>query len=421
MKLLKYLGIFLWICLAKAVWGQNTFTTDTPSKQEQKAIDLMKQQEWEQASYLYQKVLEDKKTEVAKQKSYYESQIQAYKNDLKEEQVKTSFSIVGFLLAGLAILAAVLLLIKNTRKNDLLRERQQTIEEQNNELQVQAEELRQQQEEISAQRDDIIEKNLALVQKNKLINDSMRVAASIQQSILPKANVMENLFQDHFVIFRPRDIVSGDFYWVERLNHTTIVAVVDCTGHGVPGAFISLITNMLLKEIVLMKHIIQPNFILEHLNEGFKNLVEIDDNKVNIGADVALCSIQKVIGDEFSITFAGARRPLLYSLPKSNEIHKMKGSRQFVGNFNFQDNQDDFENESIELSKGAKIFLFSDGFTDQNNIDRKKIGEQGLIGVIKETNSLTMKEQARVLEDVFVKYQGDSQQRDDMLMIGIKL
>lgn len=379
----------------------------------------MKQEEWEQAAHLYQKVLEDKKNEETKLKNYYESQIQAYKNDLKEEKIKTSFSIVGFLLAGLAILAAVLLLIKNIRKNDILKEKQQTIEEQNNELQVQSEELRQQQEEISAQRDDIIEKNLALVQKNKLINDSMRVAASIQQSILPKANFLGQLFQDYFVIFKPRDIVSGDFYWVERFNHTTFVAVVDCTGHGVPGAFISLITNMLLKEIVLMKHITQPNFILEHLNEGFKSLIQIDDNKVNIGADVALCSMEQVIGGEYHITFAGARRPLLYTFPKDNEVLKMKGSRQFVGNY--QEYDEEFENEAIELPKGSKIFLFSDGFTDQNNVDRKKMGEQGLIGVLKETNSLSMKEQARVLEDVFVKYQGDSQQRDDMLIIGLKL
>ncbi|MFN3315408.1 MAG: SpoIIE family protein phosphatase [Raineya sp.] len=411
----RFISLMVLLCLFNFAKGQSSLEQDID------ASETLQEQREKQTAMLQEQINNNNK-ELIKQKEYYEKQIEAYKKDLQEERVKNNFTIVGFLLSGFAILVAVFLLIKNVRKNDLLREKQQIIEEQNNELQVQAEELRQQQEEISAQRDDIMQKNFVLAQKNKLINDSMRVAAYIQQSILPKPSLLEKLFQDYFVIFKPRNIVSGDFYWVEKLGDTTLVAVVDCTGHGVPGAFVSLIVNMLLKEIVLMQKHTQPNLVLEQLNTSLKNFTQTsEENKVNIGADIALCRIRKIEekGNElFEVDFAGARRPLLYSLPQNKEIFKIKGSKQSIGGYQYVQN---IENESVRVPAKSKLFLFSDGFTDQSDGERKKIGENKLIEILKETNNLTMKEQSNILEEVFVKYQEQSEQRDDMLLVGIKL
>jgi serine phosphatase RsbU (regulator of sigma subunit) len=409
-------------CLGQTLAQQIQQVSYDLEEQKLKAEENLKKENFAEAAHLYKNILLQVEKKQKEEKAYYEAQMEIYRKEANEKNFQVNLAIYGFLLAGLAILLVVYLIIKNIRINDILKEKQQTIEEQNGKLQAQTEELRQQQEEILAQRDDIIAKNANLLQKSKLINDSLRVAQLIQKATLPQIPTNQDFIKDYFIIFKPLQVVSGDSYWFEVINSSTsMVALIDCTGHGIPAAYTSLIVNMLLKNIVLLEKHTEPSEILQKLNEDFKKIFRASDEeaKLNVGADIALCKIEKILGKEYKVTFAGARRNLLYTINENKEIHVLKGSRQFVGAL--EDHYGSFNNKVVELPENSRIFMFSDGFTDQNNSERKKMGENGLINILKETNHLPMKEQGSLIEAALSTHQGSHQQRDDMLMIGIKL
>jgi len=422
MKRIMIILAMLVCCLGQTLAQQIQQVSYDLEEQKLKAEENLKKENFAEAAHLYKNILLQVEKKQKEEKAYYEAQMEIYKKEARERDFQVNLAIYGFLLAGLAILVAVYFIIKNIRINDVLKEKQQTIEEQNGELQAQTEELRQQQEEISAQRDDIIAKNADLLQKNKLINDSIRVAQIIQKATLPQIPTNQEFIKDYFIIFKPLQVVSGDSYWFEVINpSTSMVALIDCTGHGIPAAYTSLIVNMLLKDIVLLEKHTEPSEILQKLNEDFKKIFRASDEeaKLNVGADIAFCKIEKILGKEYKVTFAGARRNLFYTINKNKDIYTLKGSRQFIGAS--EDNYGKFSSEEVELPENSRLFLFSDGFTDQNNPERKKMGENGLIGIIQETNHLPMKEQGSLIEAACSTYQGKNQQRDDMLMIGIKL
>ncbi len=364
-----------------------------------------------EAKKLYQQLIE-KVIEFKNQEK------QVYEKGLHQAEMQKKLILIGFVLAGLSILFVVFLIIRNTRQKDLLIEKQSIIEEQNQELQAQTEELRQQQEEIVAQRDDIAQKNQLLTEKNRLIQESIQVASYIQKMIFEKNSLLKNVFKDFAVLSFPKDTVSGDFYWVNKINHTTILAMIDCMGHGVPAAFISLIIHMLLKEIVFIKQHIQPDIILEKLNDELTHIIQPNnDLQFNISADISLCAINKTLGNDFQVNFSGARRPLLYSL--NNEILRFKGSRHSVSSQHIW--EDEYENEVIELPAKTRIFMFSDGIIDQNNFEGKKFSEQKLIETLQQNASLDLQEQVKRLEDSFIKHKGNMPQRDDILFLAIEL
>lgn len=368
-------------------------------------------QNLQEAKKLYQQLLQQT-TEYGKQKQ------QAYEKSLQEAETQKELMLVGFILAGLSILVTVFLIIRNVRQKDLLTEKQALIEEQNQTLQAQTEELRQQQEEIAAQRDDIAQKNAALAEKNKLIQESIQVASYIQKMVLGRNDLLKEVFNDFAVWSQPRDIVSGDFYWIGRVNHTIIVALIDCMGHGVPAAFLGLIIHMLFKEVVLIKKQVEPEKILSDLNDALRQVVKLDSEfLLNVTADVALCSIEKTFGNDFSIRFAGARRPLLFTLNK--QILRFKGSRTCITSL--QAWGEEYENETIELPSKSRIFLFSDGVTDQHNLEGKKFSENRLINALQTSLHLALPKQMEYLQQVFNNYKVNTLQRDDILLLAIEL
>ncbi|KOY84834.1 hypothetical protein AD998_00540 [bacterium 336/3] len=236
-------------------------------KQQQQVAFLEKDKELEKQKRTAERQEEQRKREVLEK----EKQL----SDLKanEESQKRFFATLGLGILAIFLAGVGYLLIQNRKKNKLLAAKNSTIEEQNGELQTQAEELRQQQEEIMAQRDAIGQKNEALGEQNEKIEKSINAAKTIQTSILPYKEQMDRLLGEHFVIFKPRDVVSGDFYWLNEVDNKVIVAVVDCTGHGVPGAFMSLIGNTMLEKIVLYNKITEPSIILEKLHEEVKTVL----------------------------------------------------------------------------------------------------------------------------------------------------
>ncbi|WP_338814608.1 7TM diverse intracellular signaling domain-containing protein [Bernardetia sp. Wsw4-3y2] len=313
-------------------------------------------------------------------------------------------------------------------------ERTKEISMKQEEILVQNEELHQQQEEIISQRDYIEKQNTQLKSANTQFTDSVRYAKTIQKAILPMKQRVQTHFEESFVLFRPRDIVSGDFYWVYETNdpitkeEIILIAVLDCTGHGVPGAFISLIGFALLNEIVSKELITKPAQIIARLDERLQEALRQKQSNNMDGMDVALCSIKKVDSihhstgkKQFEITFSGAKRPLYYI--KDDIFEELKGNKMSVGGITKKKERVDveFQEEKFILTKGDKIYLTTDGFVDQNGRNQQKIGSLKLKSSLEEFHTLPLSEQKTKLEEILDLHQGKQKQRDDITIMGVKL
>ncbi|WP_375562566.1 7TM diverse intracellular signaling domain-containing protein [Bernardetia sp. OM2101] len=309
-------------------------------------------------------------------------------------------------------------------------ERTKEISKQKEEMLVQNEELHQQQEEIISQRDYIDKQNKQLKTTNTQFTDSIRYAKTIQKAILPMKERFQTHFADSFVLFRPRDIVSGDFYWIYETKDvvtgedTTLLAVLDCTGHGVPGAFISLIGFALLNEIVAKENITSPSKILKRLDERIQESLRQKQNENLDGMDVALCAIKKTSSyklADFEVKFSGAKRPIHFI--KNNELCEIRGSKFSVGGLTKKklNNEYSFEEQTIILSKNDKIYLSSDGFIDQNGQNNRKIGSAKLKEYFNQFHNLPFAKQRQKLEEILDLHAGTKKQRDDITILGLKL
>lgn len=292
------------------------------------------------------------------------------------------------------------------------------IEEINDELKTQNEELQQQQEEILAQRDSIEAKNRELLEQEAKINASIQAARLIQQAILPKEKQLDYLLRDYFVLNLPRDVVSGDFFWIDYENNSIVLAIMDCTGHGVPGAFMSMIGKTLLDKIVKVWNITNPAEILSRLNKEVQNALQQQEEDNNVGMDGAIVCIEKGVSTS-KLTFAGAKRPLYYIPQKGENVVEVKGTSRHLGGISNKPKV--FENVELEMNKGALIYLCSDGFTDQNDVHRKSFGKIRLIELLKRVSVLSLAEQKVTLEDTLKTYMKGTQQRDDILVVGFSL
>ena len=304
---------------------------------------------------------------------------------------------------------------QNTILEKKVAERTEEIELQNQEIVTQNEELQQQQEEIMSQRDFIQERNARLSEINLQVKSSINAAKAIQNAILPLQEKIETLFSDHFILYRPKDIVSGDFYWVEELGNKTIVAAFDCTGHGVPGAFMSLVGNTQIDKIVRIAKISDPAEILTHLHTEVRNFLRQDDTDNEHGMDASLAVVEKLENRQVKITFCGAKRPLYY-LEKGENLQVIKGDRKSIGGR--QNKEKPFTNKEIILAEGSSIYLGSDGLEDQNDVARKKIGSIQLFNFLSEIKELPMNEQKQHLDKFLDRHMEDTVQRDDMLLLG---
>ena len=311
-------------------------------------------------------------------------------------------------------------------------ERTKEISTKQEEILVQNEELHQQQEEIISQRDYINIQNKQLKTTNTQFLDSVRYAKTIQKAILLMKQRVQTHFEDSFVLFRPRDIVSGDFYWIYETNdpitneEIILIAVLDCTGHGVPGAFISLIGFAILNEIVAKENVISPAKIVERLDERLQEALRQKQNHNMDGMDVAMCAIRKVNSihhstgkKQFEIIFTGAKRPLYYI--KDDIFEELKGNKMSVGGITRKKEELEFQEEKIILSKGDKIYLTTDGFADQNGKNQQKIGSLKLKTTFEEIHTLPFTEQKTKLEQILDTHQGKQKQRDDITILGVKL
>ncbi|NOQ26608.1 MAG: SpoIIE family protein phosphatase [Bacteroidales bacterium] len=269
---------------------------------------------------------------------------------------------------------------------------------------------------IRTQKNKIEEQRDKLNLQNQNINASIQYAQNIQRAILPVQNQISNLFES-FIIYRPKDIVSGDFYWFTQINNTAFLAAVDCTGHGVPGAFMSMIRNSHLNEIVIEKQITDPAKILTLLNEKIIVSLRQNETENKDGMDVCFISINL---DSNEITFSGAKRPLYIYKTKTSQFDEIKGDRISIGGVNKKANEE-FSNHKIKVLKGDILYLSSDGLTDQNNSERKRFGRNKLKEIILNNVVEPMEVQKEILEEALHEFQQDEEQRDDITLIGIKI
>ncbi len=252
------------------------------------------------------------------------------------------------------------------------------------------------------------------------IMDSLRYAQTIQQAILPTDDMLKNSFDDSFMIFKPKDVVSGDFYWLREIEGRTFIASVDCTGHGVPGAFMSMIGSRLLNEIINEANVLEPAKILDELHVRLKTALKQEDSKNDDGMDVSLCRIDALEEDtlEREIVFAGAKRHAVWI--SRGESHILKGDKKSIGGWR-KSKKRPFIQLQMTAKKGDALYLFTDGITDQNNIAGAKYGSKRLHQLLNQNSDFDMSEQKTILEEDLERHQGNQKQRDDITLIGIRL
>ena len=262
--------------------------------------------------------------------------------------------------------------------------------------------------------------------KNNAINGSIRYAKTIQEAILVGEETINRYFSG-MVIFRPKDIVSGDFYWFKTIDkengglYKIFAADVDCTGHGVPGAFMSLISNTLLTDIIIRGGIWEPNKILEHLDKEIKLALNQENTENNDGLDMAICRFDvDENGEITTVAYSGAKNPLYYYDNEKGELFTIAADRISIGGFN-SEKEKCFSCHTFKVKKGDMFFMSSDGIIDQNNKERKRFGSRRFTGVITENCHKGMREIKLALETALDDFMGGVEQRDDISVMGLAI
>lgn len=257
---------------------------------------------------------------------------------------------------------------------------------------------------------------LEIQNKNKKITESINYAKRIQTAILPNNRVINKTLPDSFILYKPRDVVSGDFPWYMQVKDDIFIAAVDCTGHGVPGALLSLIGYFLLNDIVRSRKITEPGIILDLLDEGVtKTLRQDEDSTTKDGMDIALCKINMGTRE---VEYAGAHRPL-YAM-KNGVMEEVKGNKFPIGGGIYK-NQTNFTNTKLSLSAGDSVYFSSDGFPDQfGGPEGRKFGPKKVRDIIERVHKMPMGEAHQIFDDEWENWRGEHKQTDDVLLIGIK-
>ncbi len=261
-------------------------------------------------------------------------------------------------------------------------------------------------------------KNAELAEKNKDITDSIRYAKRIQEAILPPDNVIRTYFPNSFVFSKPKDIVSGDFYWLDKKGDDIMFAAVDCTGHGVPGAFMSIVGANILTQALNESKVIIPAKFLDRLNKGVSETLNqtSEDTRLRDGMDIALCTINF---KTMELQYAGAYNPLF--LIRGKELIEVKADNIAIGSYTEGQTQN-YTNHIVPLQKGDTIYIFSDGYADQfGGPDGKKFKQAQFKTMLMNLNGVSMEQQQIALKRSIEEWRGVLQQVDDMLVIGVRV
>jgi serine phosphatase RsbU (regulator of sigma subunit) len=261
-------------------------------------------------------------------------------------------------------------------------------------------------------------KRLAYLEaKSQEMEESIRYAGSLQQSILPNERIFQNAFKDAFVLFQPKDIVSGDFYWIYQHNNDIYFAVGDCTGHGVPGALVNIAGNTLLRQIIRLEGVSDPAMIIRLLDNELTSLFNenLTEGTRRDGMDIAFCKFNL---STMKGSFCGAGRPLV--LVREGELIEFKKGPDAIGYSILCEKV--FETVEFDLLEGDQIYLFSDGYTDQFGGENvKKFNRQRFRNLLLSLEDMPMEKQKKELILSYQNWKGKQEQVDDICVIGVQL
>ncbi|MBU0487309.1 MAG: tetratricopeptide repeat protein [Bacteroidetes bacterium] len=390
---------------------------------------------FEQFFTIYDSLIsEDNSQMVAEMQTKYESEkseqeivMLNQKNEINELEIKRQDEqvrmqqrqIIGF-IAGLAVVCMLSLVLFRMYRQK--RSMNIALEEQKKEILEKNEELQQQKEEIMAQRDEIEHAHDIIELKNRNITDSIVYAKRIQEAILPSEARLKAIFPEHFVFFKPKDIVSGDFYWVDEVEtpqgeHVAVFSAIDCTGHGVPGAFMSIMANNLLEKAVKETGLISPAEILHSMSDGLHQRLRIrnDEKAVKDGMDIALCAFNK---EQRILQYAGVHNPMY--LLRNKEIIQYKPDTHPIGEL-VESDFSGYQNQQVQIEPGDTVFVFSDGFVDQMGGEkRKKYLSRRFRERLVQSADLNLEKMKEALMADFSKWRGDVEQYDDVLVFAVR-
>jgi len=336
-------------------------------------------------------------TFMVKAKNIYgiESEIVKYEFTIKPPWYKTAVAFIFYFI--LAIVVIIVIVKIYTRRLELEKIRLEQI-------------VKERTEEVVKQKDEIAD-------KNRSITDSIEYASRIQTAVLPSDDFAEEILPEHFILFRPRDIVSGDFYWMTKKDNQLIVIAADCTGHGVPGAFMSMLGVSFLNEIVNRHEVISAGAILTQLRSDVKKTLgqEGKEGEAKDGMDIALCIVDL---EKMKMQYAGAYNPLY--LYRNNELIEVKADRMPIGIYIKE--KESFTNNEIDLQKDDVFYIFSDGFQDQfGGEDGSKFKTKNFKKLLLEIHQKPMDEQRKILDTTVDEWRGKWEQVDDIIVLGVRV
>jgi len=365
------------------------------------------------------KAIQEIETRYETEKKEQQIELQESQLVARDAEIKQQKIFRNSLLGGLGAFAIIVFLtsyayIQKRKDNQRISEKNAQITEANEELHQLNEEIYTQKEEIETQRDH-------LFNQKEAITESINYAQRIQLAMLPPESYVNELLDEVFILFKPRDIVSGDFYWFKQVNQFTIIAAADCTGHGVPGAFMSMLGLSFLTEIVQRREITQPGQILNEMRRQIKHSLRQhgQPDETKDGIDMALCVIDQKAG---MIQYAGANNPL-YIIQETNgkpELKEIKADRMPLGYHSGKDIP--FTNHEIKAEFGDTLYLFSDGFIDQKGgMENKKYMSKKFKRLLLGIHEQPMYDQQKILEKELADWMGHNPQVDDIMILGVRV
>ncbi|MEZ4922284.1 MAG: two-component regulator propeller domain-containing protein [Crocinitomicaceae bacterium] len=316
---------------------------------------------------------------------------------------------------------SVFIIIK--RRTAALRKRQQELEMEVARATIK---ITAQKEQAERQKSEIEKAHNELNIKNQEVLDSINYAKRIQSAILPSEKLVHEKLPNSFIIYKPKDIVAGDFYWVEPSGESVFFAVADCTGHGVPGAMVSVICNNALNRSVRLHKLDDPAKILDTTRDIVLEEFGQSEEGVNDGMDIALCKLSPIKGkkDKYKLEYAGAHNPLWIVREDAEEedgfsLQEIKADKQPIGKF---ERARPFTKHEIEINKGDCFYIFTDGFSDQFGGDKgKKLKTANFKRLLLRVQGQTIEEQGALINHMFEEWKSDFEQLDDVCVIGIKI
>lgn len=343
-----------------------------------------------------------------KERAFLEKDLDLQKANLKRQ---TTISYGTFIGLGLMFLLAFVL-YRSSRKDRKAREL----------MGQQSAEINEINRLLVINREQLLNQTEMLTVRNQQVTSSIKAAELIQSAILPFEKKMNQVLGDYFLLYMPKDIVSGDFYWMYQIGDVRYVAVADCTGHGVAGSLMSMLGYALLNEI-MNKKIYAPAQMLAELNSMLTLSLRQEITKNQAGMDIILCKITPAETDAstpcFTLTYAGSRRPLYYT--HQGELIKVRSDKQFIGGYFSHYEPRPFKEKQVVLAQGEQLYLTSDGYADTPNPARESFSSKRLFELIRDNTHRPLTKQKTILTNTLKAYQQEAEQRDDITILGFKL